>query len=319
MPILGLGTWHHGKEKGEMARAMRFAIKNGYRHIDCAHIYLNEEELGEEFGQIIGQDIQREELFIAGKLWCTHHEPERVEEGCRKSLEALNLDYFDLYYIHWPAAFEYGDENLPKDENGRVRHIDVNPLETWKAMEELVKKGLVKAIGICNFNTKQIKDLMVNSNTKPAVLQVESNPRMQNEILRKFCQKHDIAMIGFSSFGSPDLPWGEKLPHILIDPILMSLAEKHKRSTALCVLRWQIQRGVGVIPKSVLESELLENLKVFEMELDDDDMRQIETMDQNIRKIVPIVTLKDGTVELRDLHNKHNGFEYEETEEEALA
>jgi len=313
MPTLGMGTWHHGPRE-EIDAALRFAIKKGYRHIDCAKIYLNEKEVGEVFAEIIDKTVPRKELFIVGKLWGTDHHPDDVEKACRKSLSDLKIDYLDAYLIHWPTAFvKDGEEMWPKDGEGNFRLAEeIELTDTWKAMEKLVDKGLCKSIGLSNFNSKQMTEIMAKCSMKPAILHAECNVRFNNEGLRRFCHKHGITLIGFSPFGSPDLPWGEKMPHILVDPVLKAIAQKHKRSTANVALRWLLQRGVPSIPKSVIESELLDNLKVYDFELSGDEMEIIDQLNKNLRKIIPINKLKSGETVLRDAKSRHYPFHYRE-------
>jgi len=313
MPTLGMGTWHHGPRE-EIDSALRFSIKNGYRHIDCAKVYLNEKEVGEVFKDIIDKEVPREELFIIGKLWGTDHHPDDVEPAIRQSLADLNLDYFDAYLIHWPTPFvKDGDQMWPKDEEGHFRLAEeIEPLDTWKAMEKLVEKGLTRALGLSNFNSQQMRILIEKSDTVPAILHAECNPRFSNLALHRFCEKNGIQMIAYSPFGSPDLPWGEKLPHILVDPTLKEIAAKYERSTAQIVLRWLLQRNLVTIPKSVIERELLDNLKAYEFELTEDEMQKIFGLNKNLRKIVPVNKLKDGSVVLRDGKSRHFPFHYEE-------
>lgn len=301
MPLLGLGTWHHGDQK-EMTDAIKFSVQKGFRHIDCAYVYGNEKEVGVVFSEIIGKDkdVERNDIFIAGKLWCTEHAGDRVEAACRSSLADLGLEYFDLYIVHWPTGFVPGKGNVPRDENGNVLFSGVSIEETWCAMENLVDLGLVRSIGLSNFNSKQVTKIIDIARIKPAVLQVESNPRFNNEALRKFCVNNSIVMVAFSPFGSPDLPWGAKLPHILVDPTLKEIADRVDHSPAQVVLRWQIQRGVGVIPKSVIETELEDNLGIWGWELSKADLELVDSLETGVRKIVPIIKMDDGTVRIRD-------------------
>jgi len=310
MPSLGLGTWLHGDTGNQMRDAVVEAVDMGYRHIDCAYIYLNEKKIGEAFATIFEKgDVKREDLFITSKLWGTEHAGDRVEAACRSSLSDLGLEYFDLYLIHWPTGFVPDNGNLPKDEEGRLRFSGVSIEETWTAMEKLVDLGLTKAIGLSNFNSKQIRGILDTCRIPPTVLQVESNPRFNNEALRRFCKKKDITMVGYSPFGSPDLPWGEKMPHLLIDPTLVRIAAEHDKSTALICLRWQLQRGVGAIPKSIIKEELENNLEIEGWELTPEQCKEIDGLNTGKRKIVPIVVLKDGTTELRDKGDINNPFE----------
>merc|ERR1712215_384602 len=299
MPLLGLGTWHHGDQQ-EMTQAIKFAVKEGFRHIDCAYVYGNEKKVGEVFSDIIGKDVDRCDMFIASKLWDTEHAADRVEDACRSSLADLSLLYFDLYIIHWPSGFVPGQGNVPQDEEGNVLFSGVSIEDTWAAMEKLVDIGLVRSLGLSNFNSKQIKTILDMARIRPAVLQVESNPRFNNEALRQFCADQSIAMVAFSPFGSPDLPWGAKLPHILADTTLNTIATRLGHSPAQVVLRWQLQRGVGVIPKSVILTELEDNLGVWGWELSKSDMELINQMETGVRKIVPIIKMADGIIQIRD-------------------
>merc|ERR1712130_1018716 len=152
MPLVGLGTWHHGNQQ-EMSDAVRFAIKEGFRHIDCAYCYGNEKEMGEVFTEMVGPEkfLPREEIFIASKLWNTEHAAERVEAACRKTLDDLCLDYLDLYIIHWPSGFVHGKGNVPRDEDGKMLFSGVSLEETWAAMEKLGGEQKIRDIDDINF------------------------------------------------------------------------------------------------------------------------------------------------------------------------
>lgn len=317
MPYLGLGTWHHG-DQGEMTRAIEYSVENGFRHVDCAYCYGNEKQVGEIFSKIIGPGkvVERSEIFVTGKLWGTDHAKDRVEAACRSSLADLGLDYFDLYIIHWPSGMVPGKGNVPKDEEtGEVLFSGVTIEETWEAMEKLVDLGLVRSIGLSNFNSKQVLQVLACGRIRPAVLQVECNPRFNNEALRKFCSLHSISLVGFSPFGSPDLPWGTKMPHILADPTLREVATRVGHSPAQVVLRWQIQRKVGVIPKSVIFSELADNLGIWGWELSQEDMDMVTSLNTGVRKIVPLITLPDGSQKIRDEDDANYPFGFVEGEE----
>lgn len=313
MPVLGLGTWHHGDQQ-DMMEAVRFAIKAGFRHIDCAYCYGNEEQMGQVLAEMVGpgRHLPREEMFIASKLWNTEHAADRVEAACRRSLQDLGLEYLDLYIIHWPSGFVPGRGNVPRDENGEVMFSGVSLEETWGAMERLVELGLTRAIGLSNFNSRQVLRILEVAKVRPAVLQVESNPRFSNEPLRRFCARHSVQLVAFSPFGSPDLPWGERLPHILADPRLAELARSTGRTPAQIVLRWQIQRGVCVIPKSVFPLELTDNLGVWGWQLDPEALQVVDSMELGLRKIVPIITMPGGEQRIRDLKDSNYPFGFTE-------
>jgi len=318
MPTLGLGTWLHNDKGGEMRDAVVKAIELGYRNIDCAYIYGNEKDMGEAFTTVLNKgEVTRSELFIASKLWCTEHAADRVEAACRASLKDLCLDYFDLYLVHWPSGFAHGKGNVPRGEDGKVLFSGISLKETWEAMEKLVDLGLTKAIGMSNYNSKQLSSILSFARIPPKVLQVESNPRFNNEALRRFCVKNGIQMVAYSPFGSPDLPWGRKLPHILVDPTLVKIAEEVGKSTAQVVLRWQVQRGVGVIPKSIFTNELASNLLIYDFELCPEQCRLIDGLEIGERKIVPIIKFEDGRPdEIRDAEDENFPFGFEETFEE---
>merc|ERR1719273_564995 len=159
----------------------------------------------------------------------------------------------------------------------------------------------------------QIKEVIDKSRIKPSILQVESNPRFQNAALRRFCQDNGIVFVAFSPLGSPDLPWGEKLPHILADPVINKIAKKHRRSPAQITLRWQVENGSAVIPKSVIPTELLDNLQIYSFQLDEDDIEAIQTLETGIRKIIPVTKLSNGDVIVRDKESKLFPFTFEET------
>ena len=157
MPTVGIGTWKSAAK--DVGKAVRVAINEGYRHVDCAYVYGNEKEIGGIFKETVGKVCKREEMFLVSKLWNTKHEPQDVLPACKESLNDLQLDYLDLYLIHWPIPFVRGPEDNPKNPDGSIKYSYVPLTDTWSAMEELVDSGLVKHIGVCNFNSKQIGEV----------------------------------------------------------------------------------------------------------------------------------------------------------------
>ncbi|XP_066595548.1 aldo-keto reductase family 1 member B1-like [Prorops nasuta] len=293
IPILGLGTWK--SKPGEVTRAVKSAIDIGYRHIDCAHVYGNEKEVGDAIKAKLDEGVlKREDLFVTSKLWNTFHRPDLVEPAIKETLKNLQLDHLDLYLIHWPFGYKEDDELFPKDSNGLPLLSDVDYIDTWKAMETVLNKGLAKNIGVSNFNSEQIDRLLKNCTVKPVTNQIECHPYLNQRKLSNFCKEKGITITAYSPLGSPDRPWAKPDdPKLLEDKKLLQLSEKYKKTPAQLLIRYQIDRGHIVIPKSVTESRIAQNGQVFDFQMDSEDIAYIDTFDCNGR-ICPMTGTESG-------------------------
>ncbi|KAK4323142.1 hypothetical protein Pmani_006143 [Petrolisthes manimaculis] len=285
MPIHGLGTWK--SKPGEVTQAVKDAIACGYRHLDCALVYGNEAEVGVAIkAKIEDGTVKREDLFITSKLWNTFHSKSLVVPTLKESLTNLGLDYLDLYLIHWPMGYKENAELFPKDDKGKFLFTDVDYLDTWSGMEDAVAQGLTKSIGVSNYNSEQIQRTLDNCKIKPVTNQIECHPYLNQKKLIDWCRTKNIYITAYSPLGSPDRPWAKpEDPLLLEEPKLVAIAEKYKRTPAQIAIRYQVQRDVIVIPKSVTKSRIESNLQVFDFKLSSEDMKTIDSFDCNGRAL----------------------------------
>ncbi|XP_069822423.1 estradiol 17 beta-dehydrogenase 5-like [Dendropsophus ebraccatus] len=298
MPVIGLGTYAPKESpKSLVEEAVKVALEVGYRHIDSALIYGNEVEVGRAINaMIMGGTIRREDVFYTSKLWSTYHSPEMVRLGLERSLKDLQLDYIDLFIIHTPVEFKPGDDLMPMDENGEIIYHNTDIRDTWKAMEDCKEAGLVRSIGVSNFNHKQL-ELILNMpglRYKPVCNQVECHLYLTESKLLEFCKSHNIVLVAYGVLGSTrDPAWiDQSNPVLLEDPVLNAIAKKHSRTPAQVAMRHMLQRGIVVLAKSFKPERILQNLQVFEFELSEEEIKTLNGLNQN-RRYVDITRWKD--------------------------
>ncbi|KAG8185881.1 hypothetical protein JTE90_028885 [Oedothorax gibbosus] len=294
LPLVGLGTWQIDDQES-VERALELAIDAGYRHFDTAFAYENEQFIGSALKRIFQSGrIKREDIFITTKLPMNGMRPENVEFFFKLSLEALQLEYVDLYLLHFPVPTKRTEdihEILPLENGELAVDTDVNLLETWKAMEKLVEGKLVKSIGISNFNSEQIRRIYNAATIKPTALQVECHPFLQQIELLEFAKSLKIAFIAYSPLGTPGMPNFIKKKYgvdvtpdsLLEDERIKKIAVKHNKTAGQILLRFQVQQGIAIIPKSSNPTRIKENIQIFDFELDEEDLKTIKSMNKNHR------------------------------------
>ena len=279
MPLFGLGTYQ--SKANELHDAIISALKDGYRLIDCAAYYKNEEIIGAALQETFTSGlVKREELFITSKLWNNNHAPEHVEEALRKTLHDLRLDYLDLYLIHWPIALKH-DIEYPRQASDLLSLEECPLTETWKAMEQKQAKGLCRHIGVSNFSIPKLKELIAVAKNKPEMNQVEMHPYLQQNELFRFCQSEGIYLTAYSPLGR-NLPIKNK-PGLTNEPIIIDLAKKYNCTPAQIIIAWGVQRGIVIIPKSVHPERIKENIKSLDINISPEDMTKIATLDSHTR------------------------------------
>ncbi|GAF08400.1 oxidoreductase [Paenibacillus pini JCM 16418] len=254
MPWFGLGVFKV-EEGADAIDSVKAAIKHGYRSIDTAAIYGNESSVGQGIREALSENnLSREDLFITSKVWNADLGYDSTLAAYETSLEKLGLEYLDLYLIHWPVAGKYKD--------------------AWRALETLYNQGRIKAIGVSNFQIHHLEDLMKDSTIKPMVNQVEMHPKLTQKELLSFTKKHDIQLEAWSPLMQGQL---------LDNSVLKGIADKHHKSVAQIILRWDLQVGVVTIPKSTKEHRIIENASIFDFELTPEDVEQIDALNENVR------------------------------------
>jgi diketogulonate reductase-like aldo/keto reductase len=291
MPAIGLGTFGSDHVTAEeIAAAVKGAAQVGYRHFDCASVYRNEDRIGSALREIVADGIRREELWIASKLWNDKHAARDVVPSCRQSLADLQLDYLDMYLVHWPFPnFHPPGCDVSSRSPGARPYIHLNYMQTWRQMEKLVDLGLVRHIGTSNMTIPKLKLLLRDARIAPAVNEMEMHPHLQQTELFEFVSAHGIAPIAYSPIGSPGRPERDRTPEDTVDvedPVIVSIARRLGVHPAVVCVKWAEQRGATPIPFSVNPRNYLANLQgVVSAPLTDADMAAIARIDKNCRLI----------------------------------
>lgn len=290
LPVVGFGTWRAAP--ADTVASVYTALESGYRHIDCARIYANEKEVGAGITKAFNEKIvTREEVFITSKVWNTEHSRELALQSVRDSLADLQLKYLDLVLIHWPVHFARIPEkgSFPRDESGQViNETDASKASiraAWEGLEDAFASGLTRAIGVSNFSSAQIDELMLYAKVKPVCNQVELHPFFPQDELLAYCKSKNIAVVQYSPLGNLNAG-SEENDTPLKDPLIVELAAKYKKTPAQIILRWGIQHGQVVLPKSVTPSRIRENIDIFDFQLDQSDMEAIKKLGAKNKRFV---------------------------------
>ena len=306
IPVIGLGTFGSDNyDAATIARAVKTAIQMGYRHIDCASVYGNEKEIGVALQEVFAEGIvTREELWITSKVWNDKHK--EVVASCKQSLADLQLDYLDLYLVHWPFPnFHAPKCDVTARQPDSVPYIHSEYMKTWAQMESLVESGLVKNIGTSNVTIPKMKLILRDCTIKPVVNEMEIHPHFQQPELFSYMIENGIQVIGYSPIGSPGRPERDKTPEDTVDmedPIIVAIAERLNVHPAVVCLKWAVQRGQITIPFSVKTDKMYNNLKgITEGPLTALEMEQVSTIDKQCRLIKGQVFLWEAAKGWEDL------------------
>ncbi len=280
IPRLGLGTWKLPTDVAE--EVVTEAVNRGYRHVDCAPVYNNERQIGRALHRLLHSGkVGRDEIWITSKLWCNAHAPKHVRPALERTLLDLQLDYLDLYLIHWPVSFR-ADIAFPKRADQFISEQDLPLAETWHALENMVERGLCRSIGVSNCNRRRLQTLQSQCRIQPAVLQIELHPYLQQWQLLDYCEKNAITLVAYSPLGSGIIPASQApaqpLP-LLQHPVIEEIAVRHRVSPAQVLIAWGLQRQTVLIPKAADPGHLRENFQSQDLRLDSAAMEALRGLD----------------------------------------
>lgn len=282
IPLIGLGTWK--ADPGVVKSAVKTSISLGYRHIDCAAAYGNEKEVGEAIAECINEGVvKREELWVTSKLWCDSLQAEYVIEALEKTLSDLRLEYLDLYLIHWPIAIKRGDFFFPERADQMLPLSECPIAKTWEQLETAVDRSLVRNIGVSNFSEKKLRELLQSARITPAVNQIERHPYLQQTDMFNYCKEHKIHLTGYSPLGSGDFSGRSSKLNLMEDPVIVDISKKRGCTPAQVLIKWAVDMGTSVAPKSTNKDRLAQNLASAEVQLDDGDMEKLSQLDRHLR------------------------------------
>jgi len=295
MPIIGLGTWK--SNPGEVYKAVKEALRLGYRHIDCAPIYGNEAEIGKALNESFKEGVvSRDKLWITSKLWNNAHAPKDVQPALEKTLSDLQIDSLNLFLMHWPVAIKR--DVLFHKSAAELISLDDEPISnTWQAMEALVEKGLCKHIGVSNFSVAKLEALIKTANLRPEMNQIELHPYLQQPKMVDYCKSQNIHLTAYAPLGSADRPARLKLagePILLEDPVIRKIADRHDATPAQILISWAVHRQTVVIPKSANPQRIKQNLEAIDVTLSVSEIQEIAALDRHRRYISGSFWVVDG-------------------------
>jgi diketogulonate reductase-like aldo/keto reductase len=291
IPAIGLGTFGSDHvSHNAVAEAVKYAASIGYRHFDCASVYGNEEQIGKQFKTLFQNGLRRDEVWITSKLWNDKHGEDEVIPSCEKSLSDLQADYLDLYLVHWPFPNHHAPGcDVSARSTHAVPYIHENYMRTWRKMEELVDRGLVRHIGTSNMTISKMELLLRDARIKPAANEMELHPHFQQPEFFRYLRDNRIQPIGYSPIGSPGRPERDRMPEDtspVEDPVIREIAQRLGVHAAVVCIKWAIQRGQIPIPFSANPTNILSNLLgAISEPLEAEDMQAIEKLDRNCRLI----------------------------------